>query len=176
MKTNSMFGMAALVGLVAMAGSMDASAQSQTTRTFVTNPAGVCQGALPAFETAIRKRPLAIVNEGTSNAFVTCSFTSQGNIVGLEMWFRSTTEASSAVTCTAVSSYDTAPNNAFVTKTIELSASGEQDFLEWTPADFGGTTTFPSSLINVSCALPAGAAINDSYLGFVEVVAAPPAP
>ena len=34
------------------------------------NAVDTCQGSLPSFEGALRKRPLAIVNEGTSNAFV----------------------------------------------------------------------------------------------------------
>ena len=36
-------------------------------------PAMACQAALPVFDGQIRKRPLAIQNEGTSNAFITCA-------------------------------------------------------------------------------------------------------
>ena len=35
--------------------------------------AGVCAAALPAFEGLVRKRPRAIQNEGSTNAFVTCA-------------------------------------------------------------------------------------------------------
>ena len=39
----------------------------------VQNAVGNCNGALPGFEGALRKRPLAIANEGTSSAFVSCT-------------------------------------------------------------------------------------------------------
>lgn len=70
----------ALSGLALAPGavmSIDADAATLP-RVSATNPAGICQGALPAFETAIRKRPLAVQNEGDSTTFVTCSFTAQG--------------------------------------------------------------------------------------------------
>ena len=40
---------------------------------FQQNGAGACQAALPAYEGLIRKRPMAIQNEGVSTAFVTCA-------------------------------------------------------------------------------------------------------
>ena len=41
--------------------------------TSASNATGMCQGALPAFDTQIRKRPLGVNNEGDRNAFVSCS-------------------------------------------------------------------------------------------------------
>src|SRR5690554_342572 len=48
----------------------------------VAQATAICQGALPAFETQIRKRPLALQNEGEANAFVTCSFNNPGQNSG----------------------------------------------------------------------------------------------
>ncbi len=37
------------------------------------NATAFCQTALPVFDGNVRKRPLAVTNEGTSNAFISCS-------------------------------------------------------------------------------------------------------
>ena len=37
------------------------------------NAVDVCQGALPSYDTALRKRPLAIANESDETAFISCS-------------------------------------------------------------------------------------------------------
>lgn len=42
-------------------------------RTSFVNATGACNGALPSFEGALRKRPTAIANEGTASSFVSCS-------------------------------------------------------------------------------------------------------
>ena len=154
----------------------NASAVTQT-RQFATNPTGICQGALPAFETAIRKRPLAVQNEGETNSFVTCSFTSQGNFganpsnpTGVTMYLNTSGGAAVSVTCTGVSGYQGGANQ-YITKTATLAATGTQSTFAWSSADFtGAPAIFPSGLFSVSCALPPGVAINDSYVTFVEDV------
>ena len=68
--------------------------------------ADVCQPALPAFDGNIRKRPLAMMNEGTSNAFVTCAFGGVFNGVPsqktLSVGFTNITDSEITVNCTLV--------------------------------------------------------------------------
>ncbi len=80
-RINSVFSATALVlAIGASFASFDAQAVTQNRR-FQANATSYCQAALPAFEGAIRKRPLAVQNEGTTNAFVTCSFTMESAAV-----------------------------------------------------------------------------------------------
>lgn len=48
-------------------------------RTLYVNASAHCQAALPVFDGLIRKRPLAVVNEGQAGAFVTCAIPMQGD-------------------------------------------------------------------------------------------------
>ncbi len=165
--------LAVVVGLFGASTAQAAPADRQ----FASNPAGICQGALPAFEAAIRKRPLAVQNEGTQTAFVTCAFTSQGdfsasaeNPVAVVMWFNTTSGAATSISCTGVSGYQQGPNQ-FVVKTATAPATGAQAPILWEASDFADAPDiFPSGLFSVSCALPPGTAINDSYVFFQEEI------
>jgi len=126
-----------------------------------------CQGALPAFETAIRKRPLAVQNEGTSTAFVTCSFLSQGepsfsfyNFATAYVYVSSTSGSDIVVNCTGVAG-TTTQNSEYVVRSATAPANGNQIAIFWIATDFAGSPDrFPSGLFSVSCQLPPGAAIN----------------
>lgn len=152
---------------------------AQSGRQFLSNPTGMCQGALPAFETAIRKRPLAVQNEGAANAFVTCSFTSQGgwgsgvtNPTSVQVYFNATSGADVELSCTGVSGYQNDANQ-YIVKSVVLPASGGQRALTWTAADFEGAPgNFPSGLFSISCALAPGVGINDSRVVFSEEIGA----
>lgn len=124
-----------------------------------------CQGALPSFEGAFRKRPLVYKNEGTASAFVTCAFPinigtalSGGN--GLDVYFSNDTAASATITCNAVTGWYTGTNE-YAAKTITINAGQQADAL-WTASDFpnGG---LDDGLITISCSLPPGVGINDTY-------------
>ena len=58
------------LGLLALAAEADAV---DVTRQEYPNAGAFCQGALPAFAGTLRTRPLAVVNEGSEPAFLTCS-------------------------------------------------------------------------------------------------------
>lgn len=169
-----------VLSLTLAAGLMLAPATAGTityTRRLATNATGACQGALPAFETAIRKRPLAIQNEGTSNAFVTCAFTSQGsasddgrNPTYVLLYFSSNSGTALDISCTGVSGYQRGDKELIV-KTVRLPVGGGSAFLGWAANEFeGAPARFPSGFFGVSCNLPPGAAINDTYVIFVEEV------
>lgn len=152
--------------MVALTCATDAGAVNQD-RTSYTNPAGICQGALPVFDGLIRKRPLALQNEATSPAFVTCSYTTQGQATRVRQYVNTTGGVSAMFSCTAVTGWATG-TNLYVTKSVQVGPTSGQDVLEWLPADFGAGTL--PNLISVSCNLPPGAALNDAWLDFYEGV------
>ena len=135
-----------------------------------------CQGALPAFEGAIRKRPLAVQNEGTTNAFVTCSFTTEYDDESPTLrvasyfgaYFINSSTTAKQVTCSGVAGYQTGASNTYVSKTITVAANGTaQAQLFFTPADNAGNGYHP--LVSISCNLLPGVGINDTYVGYVTV-------
>ena len=134
-------------------------------------PAARCQGALPAFETAIRKRPLAVQNEGTAASFVTCGFETEiyqsltGGPIAVDIYFTNNTQQDQTVTCTAVTGWAGGDNEyvAFSTTIPAVDPEEGDGNIFWEDADFegGGMET---SLIAISCNLPAGVGINDTYI------------
>lgn len=169
------------VSLLALAAGVLASGPAQgatVARQFVSHAAGTCQGALPVFETAIRKRPLAVKNEGTTPAFITCSYTSQGSDAGssprnptnVQVYFRNTSGTNQTLSCTGVSGYDnTVPVAQYIVKSTELGPF--LGTLNWNAADFAGApAVFPNGLFSISCALAPGVSIQESIVVFVEEV------
>jgi hypothetical protein len=170
---------------IALAGvSADAQAAMKF-RSFIQNATNVCQAATKV-GSDIRYRPKAVQNDGATPAFVSCSFTSQGDYVPradnpyyLAIWASVSDGVADTLSCTAMLGY---AEDGFqipaVTKTVSLSANGVENDLTWEPSDFGVTapvppseiTTLPSGLINVSCKLNQGVGINDTYVFFQEDV------
>jgi hypothetical protein len=125
-------------------------------------PVGNCQPALPAYEGQIRKRPLAMVNESTTPAFVTCAITTNEVSLNIQSFSTRVTNQGATpatVTCTAVVGDETDAGGAqYVPRTIEL-AAGARGVLNWTGADTGGVLLNADS-IALSCQLPPGVALN----------------
>src|SRR5690606_41548022 len=92
-----------LTGAIAAALPVGAATQNHWMQA---NGSGVCQAALPNFEGQIRKRPLAIQNEGTATAFVTCSPTSlqfaEASSGGHGVFFKNDSDAGVTIGCTGV--------------------------------------------------------------------------
>lgn len=92
----------------ALAASLSALALSggASAATATTSATDNCNGALPGYEGALRKRPLGILNEGTANAFVSCGVSineadNEGiNTAAVYLINRGTT--TQAVTCTFI--------------------------------------------------------------------------
>ncbi|MEO6137215.1 MAG: hypothetical protein ABIP11_00945 [Luteimonas sp.] len=118
-----------------------------------------CQGALPNFEGALRKRPLAIDNEGTSAAFVTCSMAadlgSPSGVTGVAALFTNRTGGAVTVNCTLISGI--VGTAIYLPKAIAIAANG-QVIASWDSASDNGGHAF--LLANLSCALPVGTEIN----------------
>lgn len=126
-----------------------------------TNATGVCQPALPAYEGSIRKRPLAMQNEGGALAYVTCSPTSMYDqpyaTFGARARLINRSAVQVTVQCTGVLGTDlssTAPK--YFTSSTPISPNSS-NVVAW-----GGSQTpgFDSKLpFSFSCGLPPGVGI-----------------
>lgn len=132
---------------------------------FQQNASGVCQGALPVYDTLLRNRPLGIMNVGSTASYVSCSFMSgfgiPHDIVGIQI--ANPTAADVDVSCTIVTGRSSFDHTYYpVTLTYPAGAFGFLiQFLD--PAVDPGT-----DLINASCLLPPGVEL--SYMAVVEAV------
>lgn len=153
---------------LAMAAMYSIPANAQSLHSNASQPTARCQGALPVFETQIRKRPLAVQNEGSAPSFITCSFEFDvgESMAGAELvdtYFTNNTGADVALTCTGVTGWQGGANE-YVAFTVDLLANGaEQGNPYWLADDFAGGG-MASGLISISCQLPPGVGINDTYV------------
>lgn len=117
------------------------------------NPVESCQGALPHYDNALRKRPLGITNEGSSTVFVTCSMANVdkppiffGNIGDVTV----RVNALGTVTCILVPLHGI--NSTFEAYTRSVTNQGDYP-LNWnaTLMDRPGWHT-----VNLSCSLSPG--------------------
>lgn len=136
------------------------------------NAAANCQGALPNFEGSIRKRPLGVQNEGTDASFVTCAFVNQydsdapGTIDYFDVFFVNNGSAAATVTCTAVAGFETGIDNVYVSKSTTVApGSTVHALLHFDETDNGGEPYYP--LVSLSCRIPPGVGINDTYVGYL---------
>lgn len=132
------------------------------------NAAGFCQPALPAYEGSIRKRPTAVANEGSSNAFVSCSSLTQAEdstgISEIYLTLYNRTAAPISATCSLVHSFQA--GGAIVPKTLSIPANDRQ-FFQWTAAEFGLESI---QFANWSCNLPPGVDVGYSWFMYSEEV------
>lgn len=149
-------------------------------RVIYPNAASWCQGALPAFSGTLRARPLAILNEGASNAFVTCSFpggedpSASPQTYEVGVWVINRGGAARTVSCTLVDGYESssAPteDTSYTPKSVEIPA-GDAAFLTWSPSELPGDPDFIYNP-NLSCLLPPGTGLGYLYFGYNEEVGA----
>lgn len=136
---------------------------AKITRQEFPNAGAVCQGALPSYAGTLRTRPLGIMNEAATPAFVTCSFNGgmdpsapTTNQIAVVMVNRNASPLQ--VACTLVNGYEFSSVSAqYVPKTITLAASGSGAFT-FVPADLPNGVSSISNP-NVSCQLPGGTGI-----------------
>jgi len=136
------------------------------------NATANCQGALPNFEGSIRKRPLGVQNEGTALSFVTCSFSTEYDVLDIAQisylgaFFSNSTASPVTVTCTAVAGFEKYEANVYISKSVSVPANApESTALYFQPGDNGGQGYYP--IVSMSCALPPGVGIHDTYVGYV---------
>jgi hypothetical protein len=158
--------------LLLLAATMQANADEQP-RIINSGPVTACQAATPVFSDKIRKRPLAVKNEGTSSAFVTCSFTTIGPR-GLSTptryeLFVSNTGPDADITCTAVGGVEggTGTNTPeFDVRTTHLVSGGEPIAFTYIPGQFQNDIL--PAVFSISCNLQPGMAVHDMYVFFSE--------
>lgn len=163
----SVIGMA--IGGALIAGSAYAVTQP---RQIVSLPTNYCQAALPVFEGLIRKRPLAVQNEGSSTAFITCSYPSgegrNSGSVTTRVWqyFLNNTGANITINCTGVSGDDGLSSPQFIVKSLVVPPGSTGAQISWFAADFAGApSVFPSQgQFSTSCAIPPGGGLRQAYI------------
>lgn len=150
--------LAALLPLsLALPASVDAAFHGD-----VANASGPCNGALPAYEGALRKRPLAIRNEGGSDAFVSCSLQSDGGqnpgYDDVVIYLVNRNASSVAVDCTLVSGgvAEIGFEPTYHPQTLGIPANAAGGML-WRATDFE-LETFHYT-VNATCKLPPGVEI-----------------
>lgn len=146
-----------LAGTLVVAGTTTQDAFAVTaSRVYFNNAAGICQSALPIFDGNIRKRPTAVANEGTTTAFVSCSFSSNATStlgaskVQLTLFNRNASTI--LATCTMNPNFLAGGPLPLIPKTNMTAANARTDFL-WNAADNGGNNYL---FMNFSCGLPPG--------------------
>ena len=162
---------------LAVAAAYSVPAVAQEYHVNASQPAARCQSALPVFDTVLRKRPLAVQNEGATSTFISCAFEMDGgeatidnSAILLDTYFTNFGETDTQVTCTAVTGY-AGGENEYVSITVDVPTEIVEETdgnAYWTDTDFegGGMET---SLIAISCNLPPGVGINDTYIWWDEI-------
>lgn len=180
---------ASLFVAASMTLSQPAAAVTQTRYTIQTG-ANMCTLSIPTTDTKVRPKATGFNNEGTTNAFVICSFNPPPGSTSVDSGFntialvlKSLDGANHTVTCTAVNSLAGAefaeiPAPQYVSKTLVVNdADPTYQTLgvpfAWSPEDFGGTDMIPftGGTISVTCILPPkvsvkfGSGISDEDIG-----------
>ena len=153
----------------------------------------ICALSIPTTDTKVRPKATGFNNEGTSNAFVICTFGPTPGSVGVSstigykqvmLGFKSLDGAEHSVSCTAVNSY--ADGTAFgfatpvyVAKTITVNNTGTYgtfgSIATWSPIDFTGSssnTVIPAAdgAFSITCVLPPQVSIKYASVQSVEDV------
>lgn len=131
-------------------------------RAISVSPTAICEAPLPVFNATLRKRPVAIANEGTAGIYVSCTLMTDG-IGEYQGWisvsFRSAGPAAN-VPCTLVAGGTITQD--FIPGSVNVPA-GATRRLEWGEAH----KRDPSGSYAFSCLLPAG--IEMSTITFAQI-------
>lgn len=164
--------LAAAVAAIASMGTSHAAVEIIQNSNTATS---ICQGALPVFETNLRKRPLGVSNEGSQDSFISCSFTTsadgnQGvNIVRyFGGFFTNYTSTDVTVTCTGVQGFQGREPTVYESQSVVVLANGAPGTPDTGYIFFGpgvGEDPYYQN-VSMSCALPPGVSLNDTYVGY----------
>ena len=150
----------ALIGTIT--GLLSAGANAAIAQKTQVNQASgtLCQGALPNYEGSFRKRPLAVVNEGTASAFITCGLNSESDASthgdpAVELVVTNRNAVATNMNCTLVDGYvdSTIGFTDFFPQVLSVSANDSAAFL-WDASSAGGSNApvfnFPAISCNVA--------------------------
>lgn len=136
-----------------------------------------CQGAL-ANKDKLRNRPLGILNEADVDVFVSCSFTTARTsnaedtsaiVEYFGAFFTNNKPYDQTVTCTGVEGLAGEPDIVYTNQSVTVLANGVPGTPDTGYIFFGRATASDPLLyqnVAMSCALPPGVSINDTYVGF----------
>lgn len=154
------FATAFLLTLAALA-SLPALAEPPQYRHWSVNAPALCHPAFLRYDSDVRKRPLAVVNEGNAPAFVTCSLPiDMANTNGIEVAYivlHNQANAPATVSCTGVYGSDNGQQD-YVTTSVEVGA-GQRRRLELVAENFGRVDL--RNRIGFSCRLPVMTGVNE---------------
>ena len=125
-------------------------------RTEIMMAVSACQSALPVFYGVIRKRPLAVQNEGSAGAFITCGLEGvfyaapHNSYVGIGLLNNGS--ATVTVNCTLVDGGSGFSNPEYLPDSATISP-GAMQTISWYPEGEG--FIYPA----ISCSLPPGTGI-----------------
>lgn len=137
-------------------------------RTQIETGSNMCTLSVPTIDTKVRPRANGFKNEGTTNAFVICTFDAPPGanfINGTEFSYvylilNSLDGVARDVTCTGVNSIPSL-GQTFVSKTVSVAGINTETMYQWGPEEFGGSATIPysSGAFSVTCSLPPNVSI-----------------
>lgn len=126
-----------------------------------------CQSALPVFDGVIRKRPLAVQNEGDSNSFITCGMRGVTNVgsrnTTVQLHFVNNGATARSVSCTMVGGLSGFADPIYRTGGSYIQP-GNIGTIAWLEQPDG----FYFSAI--SCALPPGMGIRSLHRSFRQEI------
>jgi hypothetical protein len=150
--------MAIMAALAAAAANTASAATIERTR--VVMAAASCQSALPVFDGVVRKRPLAVQNEGSTATFITCGLEGtafaepHSEVIGVALTNNS--DADATVSCTLVDGGNNIANPIYLPISGLVPANSPTTVFEWSASDNeDGAFIYPA----ISCRLPPGTGI-----------------
>ena len=133
-----------------------------------------CQLSVPTTATQVRPRASGMRNEGTTSAFIICQFTATSTpFTQVSVVLASIDGADHNLSCTAMSGYGTG-GAYFSTFSIFVRATDQSGVsVGWNSAYFDPSLgTLPSRAVSVTCNLPPGMAIVNTFALYDEDVGA----
>lgn len=155
----------ALAVCTAASSMVSAPATAATFDAHYISPTAVCSGPLPVYDNQLKRRPLGILNEGTTSVFISCSLpssfvgdlSSSSNFVFVG--FRSFGTTGGNIACT-LNAGDRLSGSGSVAQSAAITAGGDT-YVYFNPID----KTNAYGAYNFSCAVPPGVEIDSLEYG-----------
>lgn len=164
--------MAATLCMASLAPAAPARA-AEVPRHVYLNAGNACQGALPVSVAALRTRPLATMNEGTTTASITCILPNGGaspamRTLSVAVQVYNAGSAEATVTCTLIDGFQEGPDvlAVYVPRTFAIPAGQARPF-SFVPADVGAAQFVQP---NISCGLKPGTGVTYLFQGYMEEI------
>ena len=136
-----------------------------------------CQSFTPGVTNTIRNRVIGSENIGDASIGIACAFEvdagamTPDGVQSIKLFFNNHSAAAIDITCTAAVGVE-GSFSFFVSKTTNVAADtipsgGPSASVEFTPADSGSPDPgFGDYLVGLTCQLPKGAVIEDTYVAY----------